>query len=63
MTLEEARSNIGESVVYSVYYLDGAKKSEPGVITSVSEHFVFVRYGNDKHSKATLAQMLTLQGR
>jgi hypothetical protein len=42
--------DVGRSVVYTPY--EGAK-TEDGVITSVNEQYVFVRYGADKGSKAT----------
>ena len=44
MTLDEARDLIGQRVVY-----DG---TEHGRITSVNARFVFVRFGQDQHSKA-----------
>jgi hypothetical protein len=40
MTLDEARQNIGAGVVYDPGY--GSK--EDGVISSVGEQYVFVRY-------------------
>lgn len=45
MTLEEARKNIGRYVIYTPY--EGCPKSqlELGFITSVNEHYVFVKYG------------------
>lgn len=49
MTLGEAREHIGDAVVY----LPCGGPVEEGVITSVNEHYVFVRYGADKTSKAT----------
>ncbi len=58
MRLNEAREQIGRKVIY---------KSAPfapievGVITSVNETYVFVRYGSDQHSKATYPDMLTLE--
>ena len=54
MTLEEARERVGDKVVYQ-----GVWRPEEGVITSVNNHFVFVRYGDDYGSKATLARYLT----
>lgn len=58
MTLDEARQHIGNAVVY--YVDDGL--AEQGVITSVNEVYVFVRYGSDMHSKATRAEDLTPLG-
>lgn len=56
MTLEEAHAHIGDGVVYS----PTQGHAEDGVITSVNQRFVFVRYGGDQHSKATAAEQLTL---
>jgi len=45
--------DVGRYVVYvGNRYPGGAL--ERGVITSIGEHYVFVRYGSDVHSKATL---------
>lgn len=49
VTLEAARENIGRGVVYR----PGFGEPEAGVITSVGEANVFVRYGADRGSKAT----------
>lgn len=56
MTLEEAREHIEEGVVYTA--AEGTV--EDGVIVSVGEQFVFVRYGADKTAKATHPAALTL---
>lgn len=48
MTTAEAHENIGNKVIY-------LPTNEEGVITSVNEMYVFVRYGSDTHSKATRA--------
>lgn len=48
MTLDEARSRTGDAVTYRAPGV-----TDYGVITSVNNRFVFVRYGADKHSKAT----------
>ena len=40
-------NDIGRRVVY-------ARANEEGTITSIGKHFIFVRYGNDTGSKATL---------
>ena len=45
--------DIGRAVVYTSNRYPGGKL-EQGVITSFHDHAVFVRYGPDKHSKATL---------
>lgn len=53
MTLKEARNNIGRSVIYIPYKNCSRELIESGIITSVNEIYVFVRYGKDLHSKAT----------
>jgi hypothetical protein len=55
VTLDEAREHIGNGVVYDPGY--GLK--EDGVITSVKDPYVFVRYRGDQHSKATIPADLT----
>ena len=47
--IEPTLADIGRHVTYTGK--DG--KTEQGVITSISNHYVFVRYGADVHSKAT----------
>lgn len=47
--------DIGRLVVYENHY---ANKLEEGVITSWNDEYIFVRYGADKHSKATYPQDL-----
>lgn len=49
MTIEEARAHIGAGVTYNNRY----GPYEEGVITSVSDSCVFVRYGSDVAGKAT----------
>ena len=49
ITLEEARKRIGDGVVYRAAPGD----YEDGVITSVADQVVFVRYAGDNFSKAT----------
>lgn len=56
MTLDEARANIGNGVVYTPAHGFAA---EQGVITGVSEEWVFVRYGISG-SKATDPAALSL---
>lgn len=55
MTLDEAHDHVGRKVVYRPY---PSAPPEEGVVTSVNTAFVFVRYGDDVHSKATLAAQL-----
>ena len=49
MTLEEARASIGLLVVYR----RKGQKPDQGVVTSVNDHYVFVRYGSQVGSQAT----------
>lgn len=55
MTPSEARALIGQKVIYRAH---ADAPPEEGVVTSVGEWFVFVRYGSDALSKATPAHML-----
>lgn len=56
MTLDEARQHEGHGVVYQPAHGD----AEEGTITSVSDRFVFVRYGSRRTSAATEPAALTL---
>jgi len=56
MTLDEARSHVGEKVIYSTV----PGEAETGVIESVNDSYAFVRYGSDRHAKATRPDLLTL---
>lgn len=58
MILSEARENIGRRVIYTPYPNCPKYQLERGIITSVNDYFVFVRYGEDSFSKATNAQDL-----
>ena len=58
MTLDEARSHIGDGVVYTPAH--GGR--EDGVITGVSSRVVFVRYAGDPAAKGTNPADLTLLG-
>lgn len=60
MTLEEARNNIGKYVIYTPFGNCTQNQKELGVITSVNDNYVFVRYGNELNSKATRAEDLRL---
>ena len=55
MTLSEARDHAGHGVIYATGH-----RAEDGVITSVGDRWVFVRYAGDQHSKATAPELLTL---
>ena len=57
MTLGEAREHLGEGVIYRT-----ADGKTDGVITSVGDRWVFVRYAGDQRSKATDPGMLRLLG-
>jgi hypothetical protein len=56
VTLKEARDHIGAGVIYH----PGRADAEDGVITSVNDHYVFVRYGSGGTSAATEPAALTL---
>ena len=56
MTIEEARAHIGDGVVYTPAH----GEPEDGVITSVNDRFVFVRYGSRQTSAATEPDALFL---
>ena len=49
ISIEDARNRIGDGVVYHA----GGPAPEDGVITSVNDTYVFVRYRGDFGSKAT----------
>ena len=53
MTLDEARAAVGLAVVY-----DSGHGREQGIVTSVNDRWVFVRYGSDSTSKATAPKSL-----
>lgn len=46
--------DIGRTVIYQSRHWAANNSIETGVITSFNEHVVFVKYGSDKQSKATL---------
>lgn len=49
ITLEQAKQNIGNKVIY----LKGTDRQEEGIISSVNENYVFVRYGGNCTAQAT----------
>ena len=53
MTLDEAKRSVGSGVIY-------ARTGEEGVITSVNDSFVFVRYSTFGDGTATSPHDLTL---
>lgn len=59
MTIDEARDHIGDEVVYHPYAPD-LDPVEQGVITSVNDSYVYVRYVGDLASKGTAPELLTL---
>lgn len=60
MTLAEAAAGVGRGVVYTPHH--GGPK-EDGVITSVNDRYVFVRYGARQGSSATEAADLEFLAR
>ena len=58
VTIDEARGHIGDRVAYRP--ARSALPAEDGVISSVSDRFVFVRYGSSVTSAATDPADLTL---
>lgn len=64
MNIAEAREHIGEGVVYRPMRPGPGggllSQLEDGVITSVNDRYVFVRYAGDQQSKATDPEALTL---
>lgn len=59
MTLDEARTHIGNGVIYHPCGCT-AESAEEGTITSVNDQYVFVRYGTSRTSAATRPEDLTL---
>ena len=47
---------IGKSVIYTPFKGCGKEQLEYGIITGMTDDFVFVRYGDDINSKATHPQ-------
>jgi hypothetical protein len=60
MSVEPTEADVGRAVIYtpSAPSWRGARREE-GVITSFNPSYVFVRYGADKHPKATRRVDLT----
>jgi hypothetical protein len=61
MTLLEASNNIGNKVIYTPFEFCHYSLKESGVITSVNDRFVSVRYGSDVNSKSTRPEDLELE--
>ncbi len=53
--------DIGRTVIYKSSHWASNNPPETGIITSFNEYVVFVRYGSDKHSKATLKADLSYE--
>ena len=53
MTIEEAKEGIGRNVIYTPFEGCDSSLIENGVITSVNDRFVFVRYGYSQNGIAT----------
>lgn len=62
-TLSEASELVGRKVVYRAPHNQPDGPCEEGVITSVNDTYIFVRYGSDVGSKATRAEDLELISR
>jgi hypothetical protein len=62
MTIDEAKQSIGRKVIYRPSH-SHAPVSEEGVITSVNDTYVFVRYGSQTTSAATYPRDLSLLAR
>lgn len=60
MTLDEAREHVGHKVVYRAPHVRRSEAGEEGVVTSVNDHYVFVRYSSKAGSQATYPAQLTL---
>lgn len=60
MTLAAARHHIGRPVVFRPFpETADDDRHEQGVITAVTDMYVFVRYGDERRSKATSPDRLT----
>lgn len=60
MTLEEANDNIGCEVKYAPYKGCSKEECEYGIITSVNDFYVFVKYRGDFFAKATRPESIQL---
>lgn len=55
VTIQEAKENIGRKVIYLV----GTDRQEEGVISSVNDRCIFVRYGGSCTGQGTRQEDLT----
>jgi len=60
ISMAQARDHIGDGVVYYPDPGIPSERAEQGVITSVNDAWVFVRYGDNTGSKATSPANLVL---
>ena len=61
MTLAVARHHIGHPVIFRPFpETSDDDRHEDGVITAVTDQFVFVRYSGESRSKATAPDRLTV---
>ena len=54
----------GQRVTYVPWHakeVEDHPDRERGIVTNIGEHFIFVRFGNDKHSKACLTIDLEIE--
>ena len=56
--VEVTRDDVDQLVTYVPSHVSARRNREVGRITSVTEHAVFVRYGEDTGSKATPPKLL-----
>ena len=57
--IEPTEEDIGRNVTYTPYRGCTTKQLEFGVVSSFNDTYVFVRFGNDHHGKATRRDQLT----
>ena len=57
--IEPKEEDIGKKVIYKQHWDDYGQRWEIGKVTSFNEHYVFVQYYGDNHSKSTKKQDLT----
>ena len=60
MSIDEARAHVGDRVVYHPWGERAGERREYGVITSVNEWYVFVRYDGKQASQGSYPEQLAL---